>query len=217
MLAPIVKNSFMKVLIADDHAIFRQGLRAVLDSLSESVAIEEAADVASALECAAGDPPDLVLLDLRMPGMDGFAGITAFRRRLPLAPIVVLTASEERDDVFRALAAGANGYLVKSAPASVILDALRLVLVGGIYVPRELVAGAETVASPKTEAPRLTARQSEVMNLIADGHSNKEIAHRLGTSEGTIKAHVTAIMRQLGVRNRVQMLLAAERAGLRSR
>jgi DNA-binding NarL/FixJ family response regulator len=222
-LAPMVKNSFMKVLIADDHAIFRQGLRAVLDSLSESVAIEEAADVASALECAAGDPPDLVLLDLRMPGMDGFAGITALRRRLPLAPIVVLTASEESDDVFQALAAGANGYLAKSAPASVILDALRLVLVGGIYVPRELVAGAEIAVQPKPEpkpkpeAPRLTGRQNEVMNLIADGHSNKEIAHRLGTSEGTIKAHVTAIMRQLGVRNRVQMLLAAERTGLRSR
>jgi DNA-binding NarL/FixJ family response regulator len=212
----------MKVLIADDHAIFRQGLRAVLDSLSENIVIDEAADVAAALKCAADDPPDLVLLDLRMPGMDGFSGISAFRKRFPLAPIVVLTASEESDDVFRALAAGASGYLAKSASASVILDALRLVLVGGIYVPRGLVAGAE-VAVPANavpsniDAPRLTGRQNEVLSLIADGHANKEIAHRLGTSEGTVKAHVTAIMRQLGVRNRVQMLLAAERAGLRSR
>jgi DNA-binding NarL/FixJ family response regulator len=214
----MMKNSFMKVLIADDHAIFRRGLRAVLDSLSENVTVEEAADVAAALRCADDDPPDLVLLDLRMPGMDGFSGISAFRKRLPLAPIVILTASEESDDVFQALAAGANGYLAKSASASVILDALRLVLVGGIYVPRELVAGAEAaVVQPKTEAPRLTERQNEVMSLIADGHSNKEIAHRLGTSEGTVKAHVTAIMRQFGVRNRVQMLLAAERAGWRPR
>jgi DNA-binding NarL/FixJ family response regulator len=214
----MMKNSFMKVLIADDHAIFRRGLRAVLDSLSENVTVEEAADVATALRCADDDPPDLVLLDLRMPGMDGFSGISAFRKRLPLAPIVVLTASEESDDVFQALAAGANGYLAKSASASVILDALRLVLVGGIYVPRELVAGAETaMVQPKMEAPRLTERQNEVMSLIADGHSNKEIAHRLGTSEGTVKAHVTAIMRQFGVRNRVQMLLAAERAGWRPR
>jgi DNA-binding NarL/FixJ family response regulator len=213
----MLENSVMRVLIADDHAIFRQGLRAVLGSLAESVSVEEAADLATALKCAVDQPPDIVLLDLRMPGMDGFSGIGAFRRRIPLAPIVVLTASEESDDVFQALAAGASGYLAKSASASVILDALRLVLVGGVYVPRELVATAEMTVQPKTEAPRLTGRQNEVLNLIANGHSNKEIAHRLGTSEGTVKAHVTAIMRQLGVRNRVQMLLATERAGMRSR
>jgi DNA-binding NarL/FixJ family response regulator len=213
----MIKNSLMKVLIADDHAIFRQGLRAVLGSLSERVAVDEAADLATALKCAVDKPPDLILLDLRMPGMDGFSGISAFHRRIPRVPIVILTASEDSDDVFQALAAGASGYLAKSASASVILDALRLVLVGGVYVPRELVAAAEITVQPKTEAPRLTERQHEVLNLIAEGHANKEIAYRLGTSEGTVKAHVTAIMRQLGVRNRVQMLLAAERAGLRSR
>jgi DNA-binding NarL/FixJ family response regulator len=213
----VIKNSLMKVLIADDHAIFRQGLRAVLGSLSENLVIDEAADLATALKCAADQPPDLILLDLRMPGMDGFSGISVFRRRIPLAPIVVLTASEDSGDVFQALAAGASGYLTKSASASVILDALRLVLVGGIYVPRDLVAVAEMTVQPRTEAPRLTERQHEVLNLIAEGYANKEIAYRLGTSEGTVKAHVTAIMRQLGVRNRVQMLLAAERVGLRSR
>jgi DNA-binding NarL/FixJ family response regulator len=206
----------VRVLIADDHAIFRQGLRAVLGSLSESIIIDEAGDLGTALERAVDQPPEIVLLDLRMPGMDGFSGISAFRRRVPHASILVLSASEDSEDVFQALAAGASGYLAKSAPASVILDALRLILVGGIYVPRELVANAEIAARSKPEAPRLTERQTEVLNLIVDGHSNKEIAHRLGTSEGTVKAHVTAIMRQLGVRNRVQMLLAAERAGLRS-
>jgi DNA-binding NarL/FixJ family response regulator len=211
----MMENSVMRVMIADDHAIFRQGLRAVLGSLSDGVAIDEAGDLETALKCAVDQPPDIVLLDLKMPGMDGFSGISAFRRRIPLAPILVLSASEDSEDVFQALAAGASGYLAKSASASVILDALRLVLVGGIYVPRDLVANAEIAAHPKTEAPRLTERQTEVLNLIVDGHSNKEIAYRLGTSEGTVKAHVTAIMRQLGVRNRVQMLLAAERAGLR--
>jgi DNA-binding NarL/FixJ family response regulator len=205
----------MNVLIADDHAIFRQGLRAVLDELAEGVTVHEAADLDEAIRCAADKPPHLVLLDLRMPGMDGFAGIGAFRRRLPSAPIVVLSASEDSNDVFQALAAGANGYLAKSASATTILDALRLVLVGGIYVPRELVGSPDNATERPAETLRLTARQSEVLGHIADGLSNKEVAYRLGTSEGTIKAHVTAIMRQLGVRNRVQILLAAQRAGLK--
>jgi DNA-binding NarL/FixJ family response regulator len=212
----MMENKSMKVLIADDHAIFRQGLRAVLGALSENVAVIEAGDLATALQFAVDQPPDIILLDLRMPGMDGFRGISTLRNRVPGAPIVVLSASEESEDVFQALSAGASGYLAKSTSAAVILDALRLVLVGGIYVPRELIANAELIVSSKIEAPRLTSRQTEVLNLIIDGHSNKEIAHLLQTSEGTIKAHVAAIMRQLGVRNRVQMLLAAERAGLRS-
>ncbi len=206
----------MKLLIADDHAIFRQGLRAVLASLSEDIIIDEAGDLATALELAIDQPPDIILLDLRMPGMEGFQGISKLRKRVVGAPIVVLSASEESEDVFQALSAGASGYLAKSATAAVILEALRLVLVGGIYVPRELVANAESIVPPKAETPRLTKRQTEVLNFIVDGHSNKEIAHLLKTSEGTIKAHVAAIMRQLGARNRVQMLLAAERAGLRS-
>lgn len=212
----MMENKSMKVLIADDHAIFRQGLRAVLGSLSENVVAIEAGDLTTALRFAVDQLPDIILLDLRMPGMDGFRGISTLRNRVPGAPIVVLSASEESEDVFQALSAGASGYLAKSASAAVILEALRLVLVGGIYVPRELVANAELIVSSKTEAPRLTRRQTEVLNLIVEGHSNKEIAHLLQTSEGTIKAHVAAIMRQLGVRNRVQMLLAAERAGLRS-
>jgi DNA-binding NarL/FixJ family response regulator len=211
-----MENKSMKLLIADDHAIFRQGLRAVLASLSEDIIIDEAGDLATALELAIDQPPDIILLDLRMPGMEGFQGISKLRKRVVGAPIVVLSASEESEDVFQALSAGASGYLAKSATAAVILEALRLVLVGGIYVPRELVANAESIVPPKAETPRLTKRQTEVLNFIVDGHSNKEIAHLLKTSEGTIKAHVAAIMRQLGARNRVQMLLAAERAGLRS-
>lgn len=126
---------------------------------------------------------------------------------------MVLSASEDGEDVFRALAAGASGYLPKSASAATIVAALRLVLAGGVHVPRELVAGGATLGAPAP--PRLTARQAEVLALIGAGHANKEIAHRLGTSEGTIKAHVAAIMRQFGVRNRVQLLLAADRAGMR--
>jgi DNA-binding NarL/FixJ family response regulator len=207
-------DAAVHVLIADDHAIFRQGLRLVLDGLGPTTAVVEAGDFAEAQAAALALPaPDLMLVDLRMPGMDGFAGIGALKRTRPAAPLMVLSASEDGEDVFRSLAAGASGYLPKSATAATILEALRLVLAGGVHVPRELVAGGPALGMPA--APRLTARQAEVLALIAGGHANKEIAHRLGTSEGTIKAHAAAIMRQFGVRNRVQLLLAADRAGLR--
>jgi DNA-binding NarL/FixJ family response regulator len=212
-------DAAIRVLIADDHAIFRQGLRLVLDGLDPPPDVVEAGDFAEARTLADTEPaPDLMLVDLRMPGMDGFAGIGALKRARPAAPLVVLSASEDSEDVFKALAAGASGYLPKSATAATILVALRLVLAGGVHVPRELVAGGAALGAPPPSAaaaPRLTARQAEVLDLIAGGHANKEIAHRLGTSEGTIKAHVAAIMRQYGVRNRVQLLLAAERAGSR--
>jgi DNA-binding NarL/FixJ family response regulator len=207
-------DAAIRVLIADDHAIFRQGLRLVLKGLDPSPDIVEAGDFAEAQAVAAAQPaPDLMLVDLRMPGMDGFAGIGALKRARPAAPLMVLSASEDGEDVFRSLASGASGYLPKSATAATILEALRLVLAGGVHVPRELVAGGAALGGPAP--PRLTTRQAEVLGLIAGGHANKEIAHRLGTSEGTVKAHVAAIMRQFGVRNRVQLLLAADRAGLR--
>ena len=215
----------MKVLVADDHAIFRQGLRVVLGDLAAAVEIVEAADFGEALVIAQ-DAQDLSLLlvDLRMPQMDGFAGLRALRLLLPRTPIMVLSASEEAADLFGALESGASGYLPKSASADVILDALRLVLAGGVYVPRALVSGGGKPLAPTDQGlggsqrdSVLTPRQQEVLALIADGHSNKEIAHRLGTSEGTVKAHITAIMRALGVRNRIQLLLAAEQRGIRPR
>jgi DNA-binding NarL/FixJ family response regulator len=212
----------VKVLVADDHAIFRQGLRVVLGDLDPAAEILEAADFGEALAVAEGAPDlSLLLADLRMPQMDGFEGLRALRRLLPRTPIMVLSASEEAADLFRALESGASGYLPKSAAAPVIVDALRLVLAGGVYVPRELVSGAgKPLPQPEASVDRggaLTPRQHEVLALIADGHSNKEIAYRLGTSEGTVKAHITAIMRALRVRNRVQLLLAAEQRGLRPR
>jgi DNA-binding NarL/FixJ family response regulator len=211
----------VKVLVADDHAIFRQGLHVVLGELDPAVEILEAADFGEALAIAS-DVQDLSLLlaDLRMPQMDGFEGLKALRRILPRVPIMVLSASEEAADLFGALESGASGYLPKSAPAPVILEALRLVLAGGVYVPRALVSGGRPLPQTPASFGRagvLTPRQHEVLALIADGHSNKEIAYRIGTSEGTVKAHITAIMRVLRVRNRVQLLLAAERRGIRPR
>lgn len=216
----------LKVLIADDHVIFRQGLRAVLHRIDAEPVLIEAGDFTEALALA-GKHPDLnlAIVDLRMPAMNGFDGVRTLRQRLPAVPILMLTASEDTEDVFRALEAGASGYLAKSAPMETLIAALRLVLIGGVYVPRTLI-GVHKPPLPASEAAppvdpdhrgALTPRQHEVVTLIAEGHSNKEIAFRLGTSDGTIKAHISAIMRQLGVRNRIQLLLAAERLGIVTR
>jgi DNA-binding NarL/FixJ family response regulator len=211
----------VKVLVADDHAIFRRGIRVVLDDLDPAVEVLEAGNFTEALNIAK-DAADLalVLVDLRMPEMDSFDGLRALRRVLPRVPVMVLSASEEADDVFTSLECGASGYLPKSAPGSVMLEALRLILVGGIYVPRQLAASGKPLyqkTAPADRNPTLTPRQHAILGLVAAGHSNKEIAHRIGTTEGTVKVHVTAIMRALGVRNRIQLLLAAERRGIRPR
>ncbi len=209
----------MKILFADDHAVFRQGLRVVLRDLDPEAELVEATDFGDALRIVRSAPDlSLVLVDLRMPEMDGFEGLRALRRLLPRVPIMVLSASEEAADVFRALECGASGYLAKSAPGATMIEALQVILVGGVYIPRDLVAGGPPLRAANSrdkQANILTPRQRDVLALIAEGHSNKEIAHRIGTSEGTVKVHVTAIMRALGVRNRVQLLLAAERRGIR--
>jgi DNA-binding NarL/FixJ family response regulator len=209
----------MKALLADDHVIFRQGLRALIESIDPDASFLEAGSYTSALDVGKDcDDLTIIVVDLRMPGAEGVDGLRALRRRFPTVPVFVLSASEDAEDVFQALQAGASGYLAKSAPAETVIEALRVVLVGGIYVPRSLVAvrdlaTPEPIKQPSSEDNNLTPRQYEVLQLLAGGCSNKEIAGRLGTSEGTVKAHVSAIMRQLGVRNRVQLLLAAQDRG----
>lgn len=211
----------MKALIADDHVIFRYGLRSILECIEKNAELFEASDFDQVLRLAERHPDlTVVIVDLRMPAMNAFAGLRALRETLPAIPILVLSASEDADDVFQALEAGASGYLAKSARADTLVEALRLVMVGGIYVPRALIKGREI--GPRrpaavAEVSLLTLRQREVLALIATGQSNKEIAHRLGTSEGTIKAHISAIMRRLGVHNRVQLLLNAQQCGIRVR
>jgi DNA-binding NarL/FixJ family response regulator len=208
----------MKALLADDHVIFRQGLRALFESIDSSAIFLEADSYTSALDVSKScDDLTIIVVDLRMPGANGVEGLRSLRKRFPTVPIFVLSASEDADDVFQALQAGAAGYLAKSASAETLIEALRVVLVGGIYVPRSLVAVRDLASPGRSGAQdadgKLTPRQFEVLQLLAEGYSNKEIAARLGTSDGTVKAHVSAIMRQLGVRNRVQLLLAAQDRG----
>ena len=202
----------MKILLADDHTLFREGMRHVLGLLADDVETVEAGNCTQALQ-AVEDHDDiaLVLLDLHMPGRDGFAALDTFSRGYPALPIVVLSGSENHADMRRALDNGAMGFIPKSATAPVMLSALRLVLAGGVYVPPALMqSGASTGA-----APVLTPRQIDVLTRVIDGKPNKIIADDLGLTEATVKAHVTAVFKALDVSNRTQAARAAERLGLK--
>lgn len=215
----------MKILITDDHALFREGLRHVLLELSEEVEVLEAANGRTALALADQHPDmDIVLLDLNMPDIDGLAVLKRLSEKHPTLPAVVLSASTSRNDMQRALAVGALGYIPKESTGPVMLNALRLVLAGGVYVP-PILANLQTRDTQAADSldpgnngdkpnAHLTARQRDVLHLLAQGLPNKSIANRLGVAEATVKMHVTAIMRALDVANRTQIVIAAERLGM---
>lgn len=206
----------MKVLLADDHPLFREGVKPVLQKLDARLEIIEAIDYPSAFAAMhqAGEV-DLALIDLYMPGMSGVEGVIRFRAAFPGIPLVVLSAAEQAEDIHRLLAAGALGYITKSSPSEVILGALRLVLAGGVYIPPSLLnhpnGGVEH--DPSRPAP-LTLRQVEVLRELAKGQSNKQIAKALEVTEGTVKIHLAAIFRILKVNNRTEAVLVAQKMGL---
>ncbi len=212
----------MKLLLADDHALFRQALRHILSELGSDTVVIEAESLGKALALASEHQDlDLVLLDLKMPDVQGIDSVYAFRQRYPALPIVVLSASEDCDDIEAVLDAGALGFVPKSSPAAVLISALRLVLEGGIYLPPQLLSRVapsprpahypNPVLSGHGRVDGLTERQIEVLRLLEQGKSNKEIARDLSLSEGTIKIHLAAVFRALNVRNRTEAVLAAQR------
>lgn len=206
----------MKVLLADDHPLFREGVKPVLRKLDPHLDLIEAIDYPSAFASMhqAGEV-DLALLDLYMPGMSGVDGVIRFRAAFPDIPLVVLSASEQSEDIHRLLAAGALGYVTKSSPSEVILSALRLVLAGGVYIPPSLLDHRPDDADQAPPRPTpLTTRQVEVLCELAKGQSNKQIAKALDVTEGTVKIHLAAIFRILKVNNRTEAVLVAQKMGL---
>ena len=207
----------MKILIGDDHVLFREGLRRLLEQLKEGASFEEASNFDELLEKAGGgEKYDLVLTDLRMPGWPGFSGIKDLREKQPESKVVVVSASEAHHDVRDALEHGAAGYNPKSSSVKIMLSALDLIFSGGVYVPptvlreageSEVRVGAIPPSDPQLDH-LLTQRQREVLDRLREGKSNKQIAHELGLSEGTVKIHMTAIFKSLGVRNRTQAAMA---------
>ena len=209
----------MRILIGDDHLLFREGLRRLLEQLSADAEFVDAStfDEVLASAASASTDIDLALIDLQMPGWPGFRGIETLRGHLPKTPIVVVSASESVSDMKAAFEHGASGYIPKSSSVKVMLGALNLVFSGGVYVPPAALLspdGADGAGLAQTPSGRygtasLTHRQWEVLNCLREGKSNKQIAYELGLSEGTVKIHVTAIFKSLGVKNRTQAVIAA--------
>jgi DNA-binding NarL/FixJ family response regulator len=210
----------ISVLIADDHAVFREGLRAVLGPEPDMDVVGEAATGKEVIERAAELRPDVILMDIQMPQING---IEATRRILDASPhigVVVLTMFEDDDSVFSAMRAGARGYILKGAPPSEILKVVRAVAGGEAYfgpeIARRLVVFFSTpkAASPAEALPELTARERDILGLIARGHSNATIAARLFVSPYTVRNHITHIFAKLQVADRAQAIIRAREAGL---
>ena len=201
------------IALADDHPIVRSALKSALGTLGPFTRFLEAVDAASARELATSRPDvDLMLMDLGMPGSQGTATVRAIRSDVPQLPLAVVSAQEDPAIVAELLALGVCGFIPKSDTANVIVDAVRLMLDGGTYVPTRLVQRVQPAAMARSDAPAridLTSRQWDVLRLLAQGKSNKVIARELGITEGTVKVHLLAVFRALDVRNRTAAVVAA--------
>ncbi len=213
----------MNVLIADDHPIFRMSLRQVLIGVHADAVIVEAADFDEAIEVATKrNDLDLVLVDLMMPGKEPIEGLQAVVRALPEVPVVVVSAIENRRDAVQTINLGAMGYIPKTVDREEFVKMLKVVLDGGLCLPRNMSTTApQTAPRPAVEFERLatnellsglTRRQLQVLALLAQGMSNVEIAEDLGVSDKTVRFYISAILKTLKVRNRTQAALIAARA-----
>jgi DNA-binding NarL/FixJ family response regulator len=215
----------VKILVVDDHPLILEALKQVLRDLDPEIEVLEARDAPQALDRVVMHPDlSLVLLDLALPHKHGLELLAEIRDASPEVPVVVLSASEDRETVLRAISDGAMGFIPKTSRTDVLIAALRLVFAGGVYLPPSAFAAAATaVMEPRlpalpTRSPRdigLTERQAQVLALLVQGKSNKLICRALDLAEGTVKIHVTAILRALNVSNRTEAVVAVSRMGLR--
>jgi DNA-binding NarL/FixJ family response regulator len=205
----------IRVLIADDHAVVRQGLRTFLDLQADIDVVGEAADGEKAVAVAAEHAPDVILLDLVMPGLDGIGALRRLREAAPAARVIVLTSFGEDERLFTALRAGASGYLLKDVEPAELVRSIRTAHSGGAPLSPAVAARVvEELASGGERADELTPRELEVLCLIARGRSNKRIALELGVAEKTVKTHVSHVLAKLGLSDRTQAALYAVREGL---
>jgi two-component system, NarL family, response regulator LiaR len=204
----------IRVLLVDDHSVVRKGLRTFLAYDAELDVVGEAADGAEALSLAQELKPNVVLMDLLMPGMDGIAATAAIRRSLPETEVLALTSVLEDASVVGAVRAGAIGYLLKDTQADALCQAIKAAAAGQVQLTPQAAARLMQALSAPESPEALTERETEVLRLLAQGQSNKQIARALSVSEQTIKTHVSRILAKLGVQSRTQATLYAIRTGM---
>ncbi|MFF0448491.1 response regulator [Streptomyces sp. NPDC004609] len=212
----------VRVLLADDEAVIRAGVRAILAGEPGIEVVAEAGNGREAVELALGHRPDVVLLDIRMPGLDGLRAAQELRRVLPEAALVMLTTFSEDEYIARALDSGVSGFLLKSGDPRDLIAGVRAVAEGAAFLSPEVAARVisqlgggrlSRAAEARRRLEPLTGRESEVVALVGAGLSNGEIAARLHVVEGTVKAHVSAVLARLALRNRVELAILAYEAG----
>lgn len=197
----------MHILIVDDHPLFREGLKTLLAALDPGVRISDAGSVDEAVALRGDDAPDLILLDMNLPGASRLDALQQVKAAHEGASVVVVSGDENPLLIRSAVDAGAAGYIPKSTDASLTIQALRLVLANGIYLPRAALSGGGAGSAPQaTGSPEFSDRQLAVLKCLLQGKANKVIARELSIAEGTVKAHLWAIYQALGVNTRAQAM-----------
>jgi DNA-binding NarL/FixJ family response regulator len=205
-----VTDTPIRILLVDDHPLVREGMAALLARQGDMNVVAQAADGRAAVELHRKHKPDVTLLDLSLPELEGLEALREIRRQSPEARVIVLTVRRGDEDVYRALQAGARGYLLKDAPWNEILDGIRAVHSG----LRRVSAAAAQALTERVPGPGLTEREQQVLALIVAGKGNKAIGADLGIAESTVKAHINSILSKLGVSDRTQAVTAALQRGL---
>lgn len=208
-------SSLIRILLADDHAVVREGLRGVLEQQADMQVVGEADDGATAIRLAATEQPHVVVLDMKMPGVRPADTIAGIKSACPQAQVLVFTSYAEDSQVRDAVSAGASGYLLKDALREDLIRAVREVHAGHAWLhPQAQRQMLDWMRRPPSLLDSLTARERSVLVLLAEGHSNKLIARRLALTEGTVKGYVSQVLDKLGVADRTQAALLAHREGL---
>lgn len=202
----------MKILVVEDHVLFREGLKYLLRGLDPALEIHEAGTCAEALEQASAHTYDLVLLDLMMPGRSGLDALAALREAVPEHPVVVLSGENDRRTIQAAIEHGAMGFVPKASTPDTLVSALRQILAGEVYLPATAFEDRDNAAA---ELSTMTPRQLDVLRYIVQGKPNKVIAAELGLANDTVRHHVSAVLARLGARNRTEAVYITAKLGLR--
>ncbi|MFC0282789.1 response regulator [Camelimonas abortus] len=211
----VIEQNTPRIVIADDHPLFRGALRQAIARIMPQAEIAEAGDFAATTEViAGGEEPDVVLLDLSMPGVQGFSGLLYLRAQYPGVPVVIVSGTDDPAVIRKCMEFGASGFVPKSLSVEAMGEALAAVLAGGVWTPPDVDLSAPADRETADLARRLsslTPQQVRVLMMLSEGLLNKQIAYELNVSEATIKAHVSAILQKLGVESRTQAVIVAAR------